>query len=157
MRRPGFFWGAVTGAALMYLLDPAFGRRRRAIARDKVRHVRREAAESAEKSGRDLGNRARGLWAELGALFRPDDAGDDVIAERVRARLGQVCSHPHAVETRVSGGSVHVRGSILGAEHARVIAALRAVRGVRAIRDELQIHAAGAGVPELQGGERRPS
>lgn len=156
MRRPGFFWGAVTGAALMYLLDPSFGRRRRAVARDKARHFRRETAETAEKSGRDLGNRVRGLWAELGALFRSDGAGDEVIAERVRARLGQVCSHPHAVETRVSGGSVHARGSILAAEHARVIAALRAVRGVRAIRDELRIHAAGVGVPELQGGERRP-
>jgi len=157
MRRPGFVLGAITGAALMYLLDPAFGRRRRAVARDKVRHVRREAAANAEKSGRDLGNRARGFLAELGGLFRSDEAGDEVIAERVRARLGQVCSHPHAVETRVSGGSVHVGGNILGAEHARVIAALRVVRGVRSLSDELQVHAAATSVPELQGGERRPS
>jgi hypothetical protein len=51
---------------------------------------------------------------------------------------------------------VYVTGSILGAEHARVLAALRAVRGVRAVRDAMQVHAE-AVVPELQGSGARPS
>ena len=58
--------GALTiGAAAAYFLDPASGRRRRALARDKVTHYRKEAREYTKGTVRDLRNRARGLAHEV--------------------------------------------------------------------------------------------
>jgi hyperosmotically inducible protein len=54
--------GALTiGVAAAYFLDPASGKRRRARARDKVTHYRKEAREYAKGTVRDLRNRARGI------------------------------------------------------------------------------------------------
>jgi len=52
------------GAAAAYFLDPASGKRRRALARDKVTHYRKEAREYAKGTVRDLRNRARGVVHE---------------------------------------------------------------------------------------------
>jgi hypothetical protein len=48
----------------MFLLDPALGRRRRAVAGDKAGAYLRDAEQVVEKKVRHLGNRARGLAAE---------------------------------------------------------------------------------------------
>lgn len=55
---------AALGAAAMYLLDPDHGRRRRALARDKVNSARIRTRKAAERTARDLNNRARGLVAK---------------------------------------------------------------------------------------------
>ena len=110
----GFFGGAALGAALVYFLDPVSGRRRRARVREKAVRAEHEAAYGADKKRRDLSNRARGLFAELFSALQPDRADDDIIVARVRARLGQVCSHPHAIETSSSNGSVRLVGNVLG-------------------------------------------
>lgn len=55
---------AALGAAAMYLLDPEHGRRRRALARDKVNSARIKTRKAAERTARDLNNRARGLVAK---------------------------------------------------------------------------------------------
>ena len=61
-----FEWLAAfaAGAALMYFLDPVSGRRRRALARDKVVHAQHEIADRAQGAVKDLRNRAYGLVAE---------------------------------------------------------------------------------------------
>jgi gas vesicle protein len=57
--------GALTlGAGLMYLLDPASGRRRRAVIRDKAVHYANEAQDTVTSKGRDLRNRAVGTYHE---------------------------------------------------------------------------------------------
>jgi hypothetical protein len=53
------------GAAAMYLLDPEQGRRRRALARDKLVKARRVIRERSESKARDLRNRAQGLAHEM--------------------------------------------------------------------------------------------
>jgi hypothetical protein len=52
------------GALAMYFFDPENGRRRRALARDKYMHYRKEATEYAQSTAQDLRNRAQGLAAE---------------------------------------------------------------------------------------------
>jgi hypothetical protein len=59
-----FLWGAALGAAVMYFLDPQGGRRRRSLVRDKAVSYANQAGEYAEKTARDLGNRATGLAHE---------------------------------------------------------------------------------------------
>jgi hypothetical protein len=104
------------GAGLMYYLDPARGRSRRARAFDGLAHALRQIEDAIEVGGRDLGNRAGGLIAEAGSQRRRDEAPDEVIEARVRSKLGRVVSHPRAIEVTARGGRVTLRGPVLAAE-----------------------------------------
>jgi hypothetical protein len=53
--------GAGVGAGLMYFFDPQGGRRRRALARDKMVHLAHQAEDAAGVVARDMKNRAQGL------------------------------------------------------------------------------------------------
>ena len=64
--------GAGLGAGLMYLLDPDYGRRRRAVLRDGLASAAVRATRRVNLAARDLGHRASGLVAELGPHSRPD-------------------------------------------------------------------------------------
>ena len=59
-----FLCGAALGAAVMYFLDPQGGRRRRAVVRDKAVSYANQVGDYADKTARDLGNRATGLTHE---------------------------------------------------------------------------------------------
>jgi len=56
-----FLAGAGLGAALMYILDPQMGKRRRAVARDKAVSLAHQAQDAAEVVAKDATNRATGL------------------------------------------------------------------------------------------------
>lgn len=53
--------GMGIGAGLMYMLDPDAGRRRRALARDKISSMAQQACDAAGVVGRDMKNRAQGV------------------------------------------------------------------------------------------------
>ena len=59
-----FLCGLSFGAALMYFLDPQGGGRRRALVRDKATSWAHQAEDYADKTARDLSNRATGLAHE---------------------------------------------------------------------------------------------
>lgn len=58
------FSGLALGALTMFLLDPAKGRRRRALARDKIHSAGIKTRKRIDAKSRDLANRAKGLRAE---------------------------------------------------------------------------------------------
>src|SRR5687768_7783974 len=154
---PIFFGGAAIGVALMYFLDPNSGRRRRARTRDKVVHAARLVNEGAKVTARDTVHRAQGAWAEAKRLFTGEDeeVGDDVLVGRVRAELGRVVSHPHAIEVTASGGHVTLTGPILSYEVRPLLRVVRRVPGVRAVSDQLTVYSDPSHVSSLQGGEPR--
>lgn len=133
-----FLAGAAIGAGLMFLLDPDRGPRRRALARDRVASVGRQAGEDVGRKARHLRNRARGLVAGARSRMRADLEDDDVIAERVRAELGRVVAQPGAVVVAVEDGVVTLSGQVAGQEREDLIAATRWVRGVRDLEDRLE-------------------
>jgi uncharacterized membrane protein len=149
--------GALAGAGLMYLMDPDRGARRRALVRDQAARARHRLAEGAEATGRDLRNRAVGTAAELRSRLRRETADDEIIHERVRSTLGRVVSHPGAVEVDVADGRVILRGQVLGHEVDDLLRAVRGVRGVSEVWDELRVSASPQGISSLQGGRRRES
>lgn len=57
------------GVLASYYFDPASGRRRRALLRDKLVHARHEVGDYAEGTAQDLRNRARGLVAEARGMM----------------------------------------------------------------------------------------
>jgi hypothetical protein len=74
-----FLAGAAIGAGLMFLLDPDRGRRRRALARDRILSAGRHAGEDVGAKARHLRNRARGLVAGARSRMQADAEDDDVM------------------------------------------------------------------------------
>lgn len=66
----GLATGLFFGALAMFIFDPEQGRRRRALARDKMVHYGKEAGELVTGTAKDLGNRAYGLAKETEGLVR---------------------------------------------------------------------------------------
>ena len=89
--------GVVAGAGAMYLLDPDRGARRRSLLRDQGIHVGHKLGDGLAATARDARNRTLGAAAELRARFRPDEANDEVLHDRVRSAIGRVVSHPGAI------------------------------------------------------------
>lgn len=147
--------GLGLGAGWMYLADPRSGRWRRAHAQDKAVHVAHEASGAAQVIARDMAHRTRGLGYKLRSRLHHEPVDDATLAERVRAALGRVCSHPHAVRVRCNQGRVLLEGVILASEHKRLLARVRRVPGVTSVEDQLDVHEHAGNHPDLQGGERR--
>jgi uncharacterized membrane protein len=148
--------GILAGAGLMYLLDPERGRRRRALLRDKFVRALDAAADAAETTRRDLGNRVRGLFAKARSLVtrEPTRVSDEVLAERVRSKIGRVVSHPGAIEVTARKGRVTLSGPILADEADDLISYVEKIPGVKAVENRLEVHKSADGVPELQGAGR---
>ena len=146
-----FLIGAGVGATLAYMLEPGGGGRRRALARDKIVRAARKTRGGFDATARDFANRTRGIAAAARGRFAHEEVDDVVLVERVRARLGRVCSHPHAIDVVARDGDVTLRGPILAREVDRVLATAAGVRGVRSVASELDPHESSQGVPSLQG------
>ena len=143
--------GLGLGASLMYLLDPERGRRRRALARNRIAHAARLSEDAIEATGRDVVHRASGATARLRGMRHREPADDRVLAERVRAKLGRLVSHPRAIDVVASDGVVTLRGPVLPAEVKRLIRKVNRIPGVQEVVSELELQEAGQ-VPALQGG-----
>ena len=61
--------GVALGALAMFLLDPDKGRRRRALARDKMYSATVRTGKRIDAKSRDLANRAKGLRAEASHMW----------------------------------------------------------------------------------------
>ena len=151
MNKKAALVGVGVGAALMYFFDPDRGRRRRALVRDKVEAAGNKANLYAEKMGRDIRNRAYGMVEETKALFRHEEVTDDVLTDRVRAKLGRYHVHIGAIEVRAHDGVVTLTGPILADELPTVLRAARFVRGVKDVDNQLAVYTEGRSEPSLQG------
>ena len=149
--------GLGLGAGLMYMLDPNRGRRRRALVRDRLVHTAHAMRDATGTTSRDLGHRARGLWAEGSHLLKHDGASDEVLAARVRSRLGRAVSHPHAIQVTAGNGRVSLSGQVLADEVDDLLSCVSKVRGVQEVENLLAIHAEAGDVLGLQGGRTRPN
>ena len=149
-------FGGAIGAAAMYFLDPHSGRRRRARTRDKAMHAGRVIHRASRVTARDAQQRVSGLIAGTRRLLgQHEEVADEVLVGRVRAALGRVVSHPHAIDVFVSSGHVSLSGPVLAHEARLLLRSVRAVGGVRAVSDELTAHEDPSHVSALQGGVPR--
>ena len=141
----------------MYFLDPSQGRRRRARTRDRVLHAAKAVNDAGRITALDTAHRAQGMIAEAKRLLGGgnETVSDDALVGRVRAALGRVVSHPHAIETFVDRGHVDLSGPILADEVRGLLAAVREVPGVRGVSDHLTVHRSAEGISALQGGVPR--
>lgn len=143
--------GAGLGAALSFILDPQAGGRRRALARDSMVRASRKTRDGIDAAARDIANRTRGIAAATRGRLSREEVDDWRLIERVRARLGRACSHPHAIDVDAVDGEVTLRGPILSSEVDSLLSAVATVRGVRTVINELEPHDTAQGIPSLQG------
>jgi hypothetical protein len=147
----GLTYGIALGAGLMFLFDPRVGKVRRATVRQKSLRAAHEVETAFGIGARDLTNRMHGVTSRIFGKRRPAHVPPDVLVARVRARLGRVCSHSHAVQVvSKDDGCIELKGPVLESELDRILLGIAHVRGVREIDDDLDVHH-GADIPALQG------
>ena len=79
--------GIGLGAAVMYVLDPQGGRRRRALARDKAVSLANKTGRVVEATSRDLANRAKGVAADARAkISKPNGGREEGHVDETRQR-----------------------------------------------------------------------
>jgi hypothetical protein len=151
-----FLAGVAFGAAVMFLLDPRGGRRRRALLRDKFVRGSRLATMYGGRFARHAAHETRGEFEERKAQLRERGAmiPDDILLERVRAQIGHVASHPGSIDVFADNGIVTLRGPVLRGEIRRICDRLDETRGVRDYRIELEEFDARDNIPGLQGESR---
>ena len=150
--------GAGLGAGMMYLLDIDQGKRRRALARDQAARSARKTREAVAATARDAQNRAQGMAATVRSwVSSPPSMTDDVLIERIRAKLGMLVRHPRSIDVAAHDGTVILSGPVLADEVDSLVAMVSRVAGVRHVDNRLEIHEEAGNVPGLQGGPaRRP-
>jgi len=150
--------GAIgAGMLFMYLFDPSRGRRRRAIAADKLRSARTHVEELARAASRDAANRGQGFVASMRSRLFEGEVPARTLEERVRSRIGRAISTPGAIEVSVADdGAVTLSGALLKGELNALLSAVWSVHGVRSVDDQLQLHEHAGNVSALQGA-REPS
>ncbi len=145
--------GAGLGAAVMYMLDPRTGARRRALARDKAVHGLKLAGRWSNRKVRNSFNRAAGMTAEIRSYLRlhSRSVNDAALADRVRSHLGHVVAHPGLLDVSAQGGVVTVSGPVLQGEPSRIAGRMRKIRGVKSYELRVEAHATPEHMPGLQG------
>ncbi|MEP7132264.1 MAG: hypothetical protein ABI914_03815 [Acidobacteriota bacterium] len=98
--------GIGVGAALMFVLDPERGRRRRAMARDKAVSLANRTGDMVARRSRDLANRAKGVAAEARSVFeREDGDGGDGGKQDFQDREFSGRTNASGSEARIAGGA----------------------------------------------------
>jgi uncharacterized membrane protein len=128
--------GAAAGALAYYFFDGTAGRQRRRRLRDKLYSVEKRAESELARSARDLSNRAQGVAAILMHAKQTEAAPDEVVAERVRARIGHLL--PHSVEVQACNGEIVLEGSVPRERRERLLQEVKHVRGVHQVIDRLE-------------------
>jgi gas vesicle protein len=149
--------GAAAGAACAYLFDPRLGRHRRDMLWHKLVHAVKAGRQFARIAARDLRNRTQGGRTRLLQIaHKGAEVSDQILVQRVRAKLGRYVSHPKAIAVNSIRGSVDLSGDVLASEYDMLMKAVGAVRGVKTVEDRLAVHRSAEGVPALQGGSSPP-
>lgn len=125
--------GAGLGALVMYLLDPHSGRRRRGLLRDKAMHALALTRREIPRLAYDISHRLKGSYLEAKSRIQKDWVPDEVLVDRVRARLGHIVSRPGDIEVTAQGGTVCLTGVLGELEARRVIREIGRVRGVEKV------------------------
>ena|SRR5947209_2314659 len=145
-RAPEIAAAVLAGVGVEYLLDPADGKRRRHVLRDRGVAVLRRLGRRGVAQARYFEGKAEGAVHE--APSTPSAPADDqALADRVRTEIFRRPDAPKgSVNVSAVDGMVYLRGEVASAEEIeRLIADARQVPGVRAV--ESLLHTPGAPAP----------
>jgi hypothetical protein len=131
VKRGATFLGmASLGAALMFLLDPDAGRRRRALLRDKLVSKTKDTAKFVRRQGTRVRERMQGAALEKYAAAQHQQVPDDVLVSRVRSELGHAISNVGLLQITAQNGKVSISGSVHPGELVRLEERLEQLSGL---------------------------
>jgi uncharacterized membrane protein len=143
------------GMLMMYVFDPDQGRRRRALAVDKVRSASAGMSDITQAARRDAVNRGRGLIARMRSRLFMRHASAQTLEEQVRARISRAVSNAGALEVRADDGAVVLAGPLLKRELNKLMSAAWSTPGVERIDNQLELHDQPGDIPALQGARKQ--
>jgi hypothetical protein len=138
------------GALVMYLLDPNTGRRRRALIRDRGVSMGHGAERYLRGKTRRAADRMKGAAARTRATLFAKPVDDDVLRDRIRARLGHLVNRPHDVEVHVLDGCVRLKGTVADEDFQTLLRAVLSIRGVQHLESLLRTTPSNAASPNLR-------
>lgn len=132
-----FLLGAATGAAVMYLLDPETGERRRRESAERARDLADQYGVSDQIEYQ--ANRAKGVAAEAAGSVTPTDTPNaQTLIERVRSQvLGHADVNAGEINVDAAGGVVTLRGEVASRE--QIESLVSATRGVDGVEDVVNL------------------
>jgi osmotically-inducible protein OsmY len=134
---------AALGAAVMFFFDPASGRRRRALLRDRTAGMARRRARAAARTGRAVGAEVYGV-AQKATHLREEPKGDlddNTLRAKVETELFRDPDVPKGqINVNAQNGVIQLRGEV---EHPEMIRELvekaRKVQGVEDVENLLHL------------------
>lgn len=149
-RQIAFVAGAT--AVLAYLFDPAQGRRRRALARDRLSGLWHRGRRTAERRRRYLGGKVEGIAHQADLTREEQPPPDDVtLARKVETIIFRDPVVPKGqIVVGAAGGVVTLRGEAPTPDMIRRLEReVAGIPGVRAVENLL--HLPGTAAPESSG------
>ena len=141
MRLRVFLIGLGAGALLALFADPANGRRRRAMVRDKAGSYRRRGTRQLVASGRAAHSGVQARRAQL-AHRRPAerDYDDPTLVDHVRSELGRDPLAHQGILVSAAKGIVQLRGEVeSGEDMEELVKRTEEINGVRAVENLLHV------------------
>lgn len=136
--------GIALGALAMYLADPVQGRRRRALAQDKMRSLTHKTSGAINAAMHDASNRLYGLQAQANRVInqrnmaKPID--NHVLEARVRSKLGRAMMNSRFIDVTADRGYVTLKGSVPAEDKHHVVKLVHGIPGVVDVRDRLEAY-----------------
>ena len=141
MRLRVFLIGLGAGALLALFADPASGKRRRAMARDKPGAYRRRSSRQVAAGGRSVRTAIQARKAQL-AHRRPADRDydDATLTDHVRSELGRDPLAHQGILVNAQHGVIQLRGQV-GSEDdiEELVKRTEEINGVRAVENLLHV------------------
>jgi hypothetical protein len=148
-KRWAMLGGLGLGAGLMYILDPAVGRKRRKGVAEKTGSIR-ERSRAIGRVSREIGKEAWGLISEARGVIEGGIEDDATLTSRVRARLERTLAAPETVQVLVENGVVTLLGTVAAADFDRLVSSVLRVKGVRDVNDQLDVRPTANGARDFE-------
>lgn len=121
----------VAGAVAMYYLDPQQGAQRRAALCDLLLGGLGRPADRT---------RTRVVRNVYHLAARADPQADAELRDRIQQRLGQLVSHPGAIQVSVEDGVVRLSGHVLAKERDGLLLQVQQMAGVQKLVNAMAAH-----------------
>lgn len=139
-----FLAGSGAGAAAEYLLDPAQGKRRRHVLRDRAMAMLQRGSRETGRKARYMAGKIQGVAADATPPGRDSsELNDPALAAKVESELFRPADAPKdTVDVNVEEGVVYLRGEVTSREQLKdLIDRAQTVDGV--VRAESLLHLPG--------------
>ena len=141
MRLRVFLIGLGAGALLALFADPANGKRRRAMARDKAGAYRRRSTRQLTAGGRSVRSGIQARKAQLAHRTPVDrDYDDATLTDHVRSELGRDPLAHQGILVNAQHGVIQLRGQVGTEEDIdELVRRTEDINGVRAVENLLHV------------------